>query len=440
MSGHLVMSNRKLDRVQVLVRVSERRLTQREAARVLGVTERQLRRLWKAYRQHGAAGLVSGLRGRRSNRRLTEAAREAALGLVRARYSDFGPTFAHEKLTEVHGLKVSVSTLRTWMTDAQLWVPRLQRERSVHQPRARRECYGELIQIDGSDHEWFENRAPRCTLLVFIDDATGKLMELRFCDGESTFNYFEAAKCYLERHGKPVAFYSDKASVFRVNAKQPDSGDGYTQFGRAMGELNIDTMCANTPQAKGRVERANSTLQDRLVKELRLANISTVDAANSFALRFVEDFNRRFARPALNPHDAHRPVRPDETLRRVFTWQETRKVTRSLTLHYKRVMYILEPSDAARRAMGKHVTIYETENGEVSIVHDGHELAARAFQKEGHVQQAAIVDNKLLGAALHYAKQMQQERDDKALRSGSLTKRDQRLLRGRQTEAAALPA
>jgi hypothetical protein len=202
MTGHLSMGTRELDRLQVLVRVSERRLTQREAARVLGVTERQLRRLWTACRQHGAAGLVSRKRGRRSNRRLADAVRDDALALVRERYSDFGPTFAHEKLTEVHGLGVSVSTLRTWMTDSRLWVPRVQRQRSVHQPRARRECYGELIQIDGCDHRWFEERAARCTLLVFIDDATGKLMELRFCDGESTFNYFEAAQSYLERHGK----------------------------------------------------------------------------------------------------------------------------------------------------------------------------------------------------------------------------------------------
>lgn len=264
-------------------------------------------------------------------------------------------------------------------------------------------------------------------------------MELRFCDGESTFNYFEAARCYLERHGKPVAFYSDKASVFRVNAKQPTAGDGHTQFGRAMGELNIETLCANTPQAKGRVERANATLQNRLVKELRLANVSSIDAANRFAIRFMEDFNTRFAHPALNPHDAHRPLRADEKLQKVFTWQETRKVTRSLTLHYKRVMYILDPSDAARRAMGKHVTLYETVDGEVSIVQDGHELSARAFHKDGHVRQAAIVDNKFLGAALHYAKQLQQERDDEKLQSRAATKRDKGLRRARQAEAAALP-
>ena len=429
------MSTRELDRLQVLVRVTERRLTQREAARVLAVTERQLRRLLKAYRADGPAGLASKKRGRRGNHRLADDVRRYAIEVVRERYTDFGPTFAQEKLQELHGLRVSVSTLRGWMTQSGLWVPRAQRQRRVQQPRQRRECYGELVQVDGSDHPWFEDRSPRCTLLVYIDDATGSLMQLWFCDGESTFNYFEATRRYLERHGKPVAFYSDKASVFRVNAKT--SLDGYTQFGRAMGELNIDTMCANTPQAKGRVERVNSTLQDRLVKELRLAGISTVDEANEFSVRFVEDFNKRFARPALHAHDAHRPLRADENLPEVFTWQEKRKVSRSLTLHYKRVMYLLEDTDDARAAMGNHVDIVESEDGEIRICHNGKPLPARAFNKEGHVRQAAIVDNKFLSAALQYAKELQQERDDKKLKSPSSTKRDRRLLRARQEEASA---
>ena len=288
------MSSRELDRLQVLSRVAERRLTQREAARILGVTERQLRRLWKAYKADGAVGLTSKKRGRPSNRRLPTAARADALAIVRERYADFGPTLAHEKLTELHGVRVSISTLRKWMTEDSLWVPKAQRLRRVQQPRQRRECYGELVQVDGCDHHWFEARSPtRCVLLVYIDDATGALMELYFCDGESTFNYFEATRRYLKRHGKPVAFYSDKANVFHVNAKNPSGGDGYTQFARAMGELNIDTMCANTPQAKGRVERVNATLQDRLVKELRLASISNVQDANRFAPGFMEDFNRR---------------------------------------------------------------------------------------------------------------------------------------------------
>jgi len=430
------MSKRELDRLQVLGRVSERRLGQREAARVLGVTGRQLRRLWGAYQREGAAGLTSKKRGRRSNNRLPDPTRNHVLDLVRERYADFGPTFAREKLAEVHGCCVSVSTLRTWMTEAKLWVPRAQRLRHVHQPRQRRECFGELIQIDGSDHHWFEDRAERCTLLVYIDDATGALMELRFCDGESTFNYFEATKAYLLRHGKPVAFYSDKASVFRVSAKNPAGGDGYTQFGRAMGELNIETMCANTPQAKGRVERVNATLQDRLVKELRLAGISTAEQANEFAVGFREDFNKRFARPALSAHNAHRPLRADEHLPEIFTWQEKRKVSKSLTLHYKRVMYLLEDTDESRCAMGNDVDIVETAEGEIQIRHKGRQLAARAFEKEGHVRQAAIVENKLLGAALQYAKELQERRDDKKLRSRSVTKREKRLLRARQAEAS----
>ena len=434
------MSTRELDRLQVLVRVSEGRLTQREAARVLGVCERQVFRIWKAYQAKGPAGLVSKKRGRRSNNHLPDCLQALATDLVRQRYADFGPTFAQEKLEELHGLKVSEATLRRWMTEAGIWVPRAQRLRRIYQPRQRRECFGELIQIDGSDHQWFEDRAPRCTLLVYIDDATSALMELRFCDGESTFNYFKASKTYLRRHGKPVAFYSDKASVFRVNAKNPAGGDGYTQFGRAMGELNIETMCANTPQAKGRVERVNGTLQDRLVKELRLAGISTIDEANEFAVPFMEDFNKRFACPALNPHDAHRPLRADEDLPEIFTWQEKRKLSKSLTLHYKRVMYLLEDTDQARHAMGNYVDIVETEDGEIHIRHNGHGLAARAFAKQGgHVNQAAIVDNKLLGAALLHAKQLQEERDDKKLQSRSMTKRDKRLLRARQAEAA-LPA
>src|SRR5450432_1821173 len=162
--------------------------------------------------------------------------------------------------------------------------------------RCAREHIGELVQIDGSEHRWFEDRAAACTLLVFVDDATSRLMELRFVASESTFAYFEALKAYLRRHGKPVAFYSDKHSIFRVSNENAASGNGMTQFGRALSELNIEILCANTSQAKGRVERAHYTLQDRLVKELRLAGISSIEAANAFLPNFVADYNGRFAK------------------------------------------------------------------------------------------------------------------------------------------------
>src|SRR5712672_1124561 len=188
--------------------------------------------------------------------------RDHAIALVREYYADFGPTLAAEKLGERHDVRVSRETLRGWMQRAGIWLPRAERRR-IQQPRHRREHFGELIQIDGSDHRWFEDRAAPCTLLVFIDDATSRLMELRFVASESTFAYFETLKSYLQHHGKPVAFYSDKHSIFRVSSEDAAGGDGLTQFGRALSELNIEILCANS-QAKGRVERAHHTLQDRL--------------------------------------------------------------------------------------------------------------------------------------------------------------------------------
>jgi hypothetical protein len=227
---------------------------------------------------------------------VSDEVRDHAIGLVRQFYPDFGPTLADEKLEERHDLKVSRETLRNWTRQAGIWVCRAERKR-IQQPRYRREHIGELVQIDGSEHRWFEDRADRCTLLVFVDDATSRLMELRFVASESTFAYFEALKTYLSRHGKPVAFYSDKHSIFRVSNENAASGDGMTQFGRALSELNIGILCANTSQAKGRVERAHETLQDRLVKELRLAGISTIDAANAFLPAFIAHYNARFSKP-----------------------------------------------------------------------------------------------------------------------------------------------
>jgi hypothetical protein len=234
------MSAKELDRLEVLGRVAERRLTQRQAVEQLGLSERQVRRLCRALGHHGAAGLVSRKRGRPSNRKLPAAVREKAVALVRERYADFGPTLAGEKLAAQHGVAVSTETLRQWMIGADLWVPRAQRPRRAHQPRHRRSCLGELVQIDGCEHAWFEDRGPQCTLLTYVDDATSRLMELRFAASESAFDYFASTRAYLERDGKPVAFYSDKASIFRVSAPEARSTAGITQFSRALSELNID--------------------------------------------------------------------------------------------------------------------------------------------------------------------------------------------------------
>ena len=423
------LSTREMDRLQVVLRIADNRLTQTAGAQILGISDRQMRRICRRFDQEGAAGLGSKRRGQ-SNRRLPVELRKEALALVRARYADFGPTLAQEKLLEQHDIRVAPETLRQWMIDDGIWLTRRQRKKRIQQPRHRRDCYGELVQIDGSDHHWFEDRGPRSVLLVYVDDATGKLMALRMCESESAFSYFHATRSYLERHGKPVALYSDKAGVFRVNAKRPKAGDGFTQFGRAMSDLNIDVICANTPAAKGRVERAHQTLQDRLVKELRLRGISTMDDANAYFPEFMRDYNRRFGRVARNDHDAHRPLTERDGLDDIFTWQEERRVTAQLTVHHKRTMYLLEPTEEAKAAARKRVTVVEYEDGRVSIRFQGVVLAARPFHKDGCVTQGSIVENKLLSGALTEIRKRQQQKEQELVRSAK-SKREKRIVRDR---------
>src|SRR6195952_357257 len=275
------MSKQEFSRLEVLLRVQSGQLRIDDGCALIGLKRRQVFRLLAGLKQDGATSLLSKRRGKPSNHRHPAEVRALALLVVRERYADFGPTFAAEKLADHHGCSVSRETLRSWMIADGLWIDRRHRLASPHQPRRRRDCLGELVQIDGSEHAWFEAGGETCTLLAFIDDATSRLMQLRFVASESTFDYFRTTRAYLEAHGKPVAFYSDKHGIFRVNAKDAVGGDGITQFGRALSELNIDIICANSPQAKGRVERAFATLQDRLVKELRLAEISSIEAANA---------------------------------------------------------------------------------------------------------------------------------------------------------------
>ena len=352
------MSERELHRIEALSKVIERRMTSVAAANLLGVSVRQVQRLLKTFQADGAAALRHNARGRRSNNRIVDGVRDFVLELIREHYIDFGPTLAREKLIERHQLAVSKETLRKWMTEAGIWTSRRERRRRLHQPRGRRDCLGEMVQIDGSHHWWFENRGPKCALLVFIDDATGKLLHLRFAGSENTFDYFQAAKAYLREWGKPLAFYSDKHGVFRTtHGSEKDRTSGLTQFGRALYELNIDIICANTPQAKGRVERANQTLQDRLVKELRLCGINTIEAANAFAPKFMADFNARFGKEPRNPKNMHRPLAEHENLDGAMCRKEVRTLSQALTLRYDKVLFILDPSASAKRLAGKKVVV-----------------------------------------------------------------------------------
>jgi transposase len=391
----LSMSSKEITRLEAMQRIRDKRLTQKEAARMLNLSVRQVKRLYRAYKARGAKGLISARRGKPSNHRVDERVEQRALDLLKAKYEGFGPTLAHEKLTEVHGLRISRESVRKLMIIEGLWKAKRAKKPSVHQMRERRACYGELVQIDGSEHAWFEERGPKCTLLVYIDDATGQLMELWFVPDETFFAYCEASRHYFERHGKPVAFYSDKHGIFRVNQPRPMGlSSGQTQFGRAMQQLDIQIICANTPQAKGRIERANQTLQDRLVKELRLRGISDIAAGNAYLPEFQADFNRRFAVLPRSAHDAHRPLLKADNLDLILTHQESRTLSKNLTVQANQVVYQIQSDRPGYALRNAQVTVCENAKGEVTILYNNKPLAYSIFHKP--IRQAQIVDTKTL--------------------------------------------
>ncbi|PYE43141.1 winged helix-turn helix protein [Rhizobium sp. PP-F2F-G20b] len=417
--GLIAMSERDLQRIEILSKVIAGRMTLVSASHVLDLSERQVRRLLERIRTGGAASIRHKAIGRPSNNRIGDGVRDYAMTLVRERYADFGPTLATEKLAERDGLRVSRETVRSWMVDAGLWLSRKQR-RTFHRPRLRREAFGELVQIDGSEHRWFEDRGPSCSLLVFVDDATGKLMQLRFVRSESAFTYFEALALYLERHGAPIAFYSDKHSVFRVARQDAKGGQGMTQFGRALCELNIEILCANSSQAKGRVERMNRTLQDRLVKDLRLLGIDNMEAGNAFLPDFMESYNTRFAVTPARSEDLHRPLNlaPDR-LTEILCKREQRYVGSQLTFSFERKRIMLEETEVTRGLVGRYVETYAYADGRLDVRWKGYCLPYTVFDKDQRVTHAAITENKRLSDVLAYIKERQEQQDKPVVKSNS---------------------
>ena len=399
----LTMSKQELTRLEIIQRLEEKRMRQTEAAELMGISPRHVRRLLRAYREQGEQGLISKRCGKPSNNRLKTEVKQQAVDLLHSRYHDFGPTLAHEKLSEIHKLKLSPESVRQIMIAEGLWKSRKVKRKAVHPMRPRRACRGELVQIDGSPHAWFEGRGPACALLAYIDDATSELMELYFVPVENTFGYFEATRRYLTKHGRPMAFYSDKHGIFRINAKNALSGSGMTQFGRAMKALDIKIICANTPQAKGRVERVFGTLQDRLIKELRLQGINTIEAAHDFLPEYIKDFNRRFAVSPRSNHDAHRPlVFSEDELNVIFSLQETRILSKNLTLQYHKVIYQIQTSRPTYALRKAQVTVCENPQGEISIIYKGKPLKYSVFHKQA--RQAEVVMSKELDAHLNRPK------------------------------------
>lgn len=400
------MSHQELDRAAVVHNVLERQLTQAQAARQLKLSVRQVKRLVQRYRVEGASGLASRRRGRPSNNRITTAIQEEFIALIKAHYADFGPTLAHEKLVEQHGFGHSVETLRQWMVAEGLWQTKARRTVRAFQVRERRPCRGEMVQIDGSPHDWFERRAPKCTLIVFIDDATSDLMALHFAPTETTQAYMTVLGDYLAHYGRPVSLYSDRHGVFRVNT--PDHETDLTQFGRALKTLDIEAIHARTPQAKGRVERANQTLQDRLVKEMRLAGIDTIEAANAWLPGFIKNYNRRFAVMPKSPEDAHRPRHHTDTeLALILSLHEQRTLSKNLTLQYHNRLFQVLNQGAGYRLRHTQVTVCERFDGAVTLLHQGKALDYTCWVKG---DPPPLADDKEINAVVDEAKVKQSHR------------------------------
>lgn len=392
------MSLKEADRYAVIQQVVERTMGQSDAALWLGISIRQVKRLARAVRLDGAQGVVSRRWGVSSNRRISPTVQEHFVGLVREHYTDFGPTLACEYLAAQHGYTGSRETLRGWMMDAGLWKAKRSRARRIHSPRERRSRLGELVQIDGSPHAWLEDRAGKSCLIAFIDDATGALLQACFYPVESTNAYLHSLERYVAVHGRPLALYSDRHSIF---TKHDPEDPTPTQFERAVGELNIESILAYSPQAKGRVERAFQTLQDRLVKALRLARINTIEAANAWLPRYLIKHNARFVRLAANNANAHRAFDGDaRDLARVCAHHYARVLSKTLTCQFKgRMLVVLTKPDEPRYALrGQTLKIVEHLDGELELLWGTEALPFKTFERHQHLSATRVADDKMLNA------------------------------------------
>jgi hypothetical protein len=411
LEDRIAMSQKERDVLKVMSLVLKGQRTQVEAARLLGISSRQIRRLLKRLREHGDAGVVHRLRGQPSNRCFDPAIKQQALQIYRQEYGDFGPTLAAEKLAD-RGIALSVDTLHRWLIQAGLW--KRQRNRDCHRSRRpRRTCWGELVQADGSHHDWLEGRGPWMVLLVLIDDATSKVMA-RFYPAETTEGYMDLLGRYLRKWGRMVALYSDRHSIFTGQAE--GKAPAQTQVARALKELAIDWIGAHSPQAKGRVERFHGTAQDRLVKELRLAKAATLDQANQVLERtFLPWFNRRCTVKPASGNDAHRPVHPSMHLAAILSLQESRSVNNDYTIRYDNQCYqLLPPVYPGLR--GGQVTVQERLDGSRHIRFQEHYLKYRLWQPTYEQAGALPPDPRSLS---HQRIPAHQQQDPAGLAAGS---------------------
>ena len=375
------MSEKELDRVAVLARVSSGELKLVDGAHLLGVSYRQAMRMRQSYQQHGPAGLKHGNAGKPSHNRKPAELRREVLQLIREHYGGaagerFGPTLAAEHLERDHGRQVHEETLRRWMLAEGLW-SRARKRQPYRKRRERKPHFGELVQLDGSHHAWLGQRGPRGCLMVMVDDATGEC-QARLGAQETIWAAVGVLRCWIERYGVPLALYVDWKNVYvrGPNAQERGSGEEpVTQFGRMCAKLGIRIIAASSPQAKGRVERAHGTHQDRLVKKLRVQNIATYAAANQFLEQeYLAEHNRQFHKPAARREDYHRPAPRPEQLRQIFRLEQERRISNDWVVRYgKRVFQLQRQSHHYAPARGT-VTVCEWEEGQIRIEYRGQQM------------------------------------------------------------------
>jgi len=371
----ITMSSREVKRFKIMEKVLERQLIQAKAGEVLGLSERQVRRIVKRVREEGARGVVHRSRGQPSARKMPEEREERIGSIVEEHYCDFGPTLASEKLLESKGIKISKEKLRQIMLARGLW-QRRRRRKEIHQWRERKAYFGEMVQMDGSHHDWLEGRGPKMILMGYVDDATGDIFG-RFYDYEGVYSAMDSLERYIRLYGLPVSLYLDKHSTYKTT-RQPSTDEllrgesAETQFERAGRELGIEIIHAHSPQAKGRIERVFGTLQDRLVKEMRLAGVTTLEEANNYLERFLPLYNKRFARAPLREGNLHRSLPRGIKLQSIFCIKGARTITNDYTVQWRGRKFLIEtPSIAIRK---RRVEVREHFDGKIDLGFKGRNL------------------------------------------------------------------
>jgi len=392
------MTIKEAERLSIMKQLKSKKLKQREASETLSLSLRHTQRLIRSYKEEGAQGLISKKRGKTNSRKMPLRKRTKIVATIREKYYDFGPTFASEKLREIEKLSVSREMVRKLMIEEGLWKAKKKKEKKVHQRRTRRSQEGELVQADGSYHDWFEGKAPKCCFIQFVDDATSKILYAKFCDWESKDNYFACLEGYLKKHGKPQELYVDKHSVFRVTRENLKKGEGVTAFHKALKTLGINLICANSPQAKGRVERKNGVLQDRLIKEMRLEKISSIAEGNRYLEEeFMGAHNKQFGKLPANPQNGHKSLNSNENLEKILATRDERSISKNLTIQYDNRIYQLETKTPNRMKYKKVITI-ERAGKELIIEYEGKEILYSIWEEHKYAGPE-IIDDKQLESA-----------------------------------------